>query len=168
MSELRLIHQDEAIAIGAQGNVLYIVWLGAIEPAGVDRLSAASKDLARAHPAGIVHLNLIATGIGLTALDDEARRRIGALLEDPASGLVASAIAYTETGFLAATVRGVLAGLALLARGGPKLRFFGELHEAETWLRGELSGPGRSMPPGTITRGVASLRIALGAQGTRI
>lgn len=160
---LEIIHRDPGLALAPRGNLLFAIWTGAVTGASVDALHGASLRMSRAHPRGIAHVNLIATGSGGTALDDDARRRFFTLIRDRETRLVASATVLADGGFLAATIRSVLAGLALLAMPGLRLKFFTDVDDAETWLRDALASSSADTPdPGAIRDAITSLRATLG------
>jgi hypothetical protein len=169
MGGLEVVHRDASLALAPSQNVLFVVWTGEVTGASVQALHDASLRLSRAHPRGIAHMNIVATGSAGAGLDETARKRFFALIRDPDVRLVASATVLSDGGFLAATIRSVLAGLALLALPGMKLKFFSDVEQAETWLRAALAASSADAPEaGAVRRTIAALRDVLGPDGARI
>lgn len=131
--------------ITSTGNVLVIAWHGNATLEVVTRLEEASLQLARGHRA-IAHLNVVSQADRPAPMDEAARTRIIALLRDPAHRLAASATVFGDGGFVSAAIRGVLAGLALVAGTRAKVRFLPRLEAATAWLRTCLAEAGAPAP----------------------
>jgi hypothetical protein len=161
-----LIEHTGELLVGAEGNVLLVAWLGTPSLPGARVLANASLELARAHPTGIAHLNLIAKTSSTRSLPEDARGAILDLLNDPAHKLVASATVFGDGGFLAATIRGVLAGLTMLARTRAPVKVVASISQAEEILRSALSQGGASVPDvGVIASAAERFQAAAGARG---
>jgi len=145
------VHRDEHLAITAVENVLVVGWLGPPGLPSAIALERTSRALAPAHPAGIAHFHVVAKTTSPTSFDDAARKRIVGILHDPALPLVASVTVYGGGGFVAATIRGVLAGLTMLSRTRVKIRFVGTMDDAEAFVLDTLRAAKASTPaPGVL------------------
>jgi hypothetical protein len=136
------------MAISEVDNVLVVGWLG---PPGVQSavaLERTTRALAPRYPSGIAHLNVVAKSSSATSFEDESRKRIVGMLHDRTLPLVASATIYGDGGFVAATIRGVLASLTMLSRTPVKIRFVGSIAEAEPFLLDTLRAARATVPAG--------------------
>jgi hypothetical protein len=165
----RILHVDADGAVATEANIVLITWFGAPTLPVVEAMHRATARLAAEHPTGIAHFNVVRRAAPDKPPQEDVRRILLGMLRDPSLHLVASALVYAEQGFLAASIRGVLAGLALFARPTTKLRFFGSIEDAERWLRRTLLDGGSSAPAdGEIVAAARALQAELIARGARV
>lgn len=144
---MEYIQRDDHMAITAVENVLVVAWLGSPGIPSADALERATRLVRSRHPNGMAHLNLVTKTSSPMTFDDAARKTIVGLLHDESLHLHASVTIYEGGGFVAATIRGVLASLTMLARTPVKIRFVATLEEAEPFLRKTLGAMKSPMPP---------------------
>lgn len=117
--------------VGTVDQVLLIVWRVRTLVTAVDRIQMAYDELVANCPEGIGLLNIVEQTAPMPGSD--ARERIATFLRE-ASRVSASAVAFEGTGFRAAAVRSVVAGLALLARQAFPHKIFPTVETAAEWL----------------------------------
>lgn len=122
-------------AVGTVEQVLVIIWRVRTLVSAVDAISRAYDALIVDCPEGIGLLNIVEQTAPMPTSD--ARERIAAFLRE-STGIKASAVAFEGTGFRAAAVRSVVAGLSLLARQPFPHKIFPTLETASDWLVPEL------------------------------
>jgi hypothetical protein len=155
---VKYVHRDEHMAIGAVENVLMVGWLGPPGLTSAVALERTSKELAPKYPQGIAHFNVVAKTSSATSFEDAARKRIIGLLHDRTVPLVASVTVYGDGGFVAATIRGVLASLTMLTRTPVKIRFVGRMEDAESFILDTLRAAKVSAPaPGLLAAAAHSI-----------
>ena len=151
-------YRDAHVAISAVENVLMICWLGPPNLASATAFERATRTLASQYPAGVAHINVVAKTTSPTSFEDAARKRFVAMLHDPSLPLVASVTLYGDGGFVAAAIRGVLAGLAMLSRIPVKIRVVARADEAEGFVRDALQAANASAPaPGLLADAAHSI-----------
>lgn len=154
--ELRV--QGSHLTIGTVENVLIVAWPSTFDASHLDAIEREARDLARRHPRGVGHCNVIrATQVADTP-PAPLRARLGAILREPEYALIGSAVVYQGTGFAAAAMRGVVASVMMLAGAGQKLHVVSSSDDADVWLRAALTRAGvGGPPPGLISRATDGL-----------
>lgn len=146
------------MAIASVESVLIVGWLGPPGLSSAIALERTTRALAPRYPAGIAHLNVVVKSATPTTFEDAARKRIIGILRDGSLPLVASVTVFGDGGFVAATIRGVLASLTMLARTPVKIRFVATLDDAEPFLLDALRAAKATVPkPGALVAAAHSL-----------
>ncbi len=146
------------MAIGAVENVLLVGWLGDPDRSSAEALRDTTNVLRSRYPDGIAHLNVVAKSSRPQTFDEPSRKIIIDMLHDTSLRMCGSVTVYGGGGFVAATIRGVLASLTMLTRIPVKIRFVATVEEAEPLLRKELGAHGAPVPlPGVLVRGYGEL-----------
>jgi hypothetical protein len=134
------------LVIAPVRQVLVVLFRGASTVADIDAIHQASIELARAHPGGIGHLNLVAPGPDSGPIDERVRERLLTMMRDERMALRVSSVVYPGGGFQAAMIRGILSGLVLLSRTTAKIRVHSSVDAAADWLVDTL-GPANAPKP---------------------
>ena len=113
VQELTLYEHDDQHGVGVWRNVLIAVWRKDTRADAVEGVSAVLTELTRRHP-DVALLQVIEEGA--TAPDSDARRALSTMLRQHGGAIRCSAVVYEGDGFRAATLRAVVAGIALLGR----------------------------------------------------
>ncbi len=129
--DTEIFHVDHDHASARCGDVLVIVWRGTTTKVAVQRLRERLASLGKARHAGIGLLTIVEAGAVLPS--NEARDHLARMLRE-AHQVRASAVCFEGDGFRAAAVRGVVAGLTMLARQPFPHKVFSTLELAGAWL----------------------------------
>ncbi|HEX5101634.1 MAG TPA: hypothetical protein VFV94_19115 [Polyangiaceae bacterium] len=113
VQELTLYEHDEQHGAGVWRNLLIVVWRKETRADAVEGVSAILTAVARRH-SDVALLQVIEEGA--TAPDSDARRALSTMLRTHGGAIRCSAVVYEGDGFRAATLRAVVAGIALLGR----------------------------------------------------
>lgn len=133
--EPQLYYADPDVALCSARNVFVVIWRVNTTVAAVQRVDQTCEQFAAAHPDGIGHVTIVEQSAPMPPND--ARDRLALYLRE-STHIKASAVAFEGTGFRAAAVRSVVAGLALIARQPFPHKIFPTLETASDWLIPEL------------------------------
>jgi hypothetical protein len=123
---------------------------------GVAALRAAIGQVARESAEGLRLLIVVEPGASMPPA--ESRAGIAAFMRDYAKNIRATSLAFEGTGFRAASVRAVVAGLNVLANHPFPYKVFATIGEALWWPPMASRGPGT--PPALLAELVERFRAA--------
>jgi hypothetical protein len=137
-SSLRTLSAEDGIAIGEIGPVCVVIWREAVIARRVQRLATAILQVVeqKGHGAGL----FVVIEATCERPDDEQRQALIAIVASHEDKLKHMAVTIEATGFRAALVRSVLAGISLIDR-RPGRRFhrvFGDVNAGAAFLRQHL------------------------------
>jgi serine/threonine protein kinase len=139
-AELRLVDEHPDVKVGRASGLVVIRWRGTPTPSSVAFLDAA---LARAIPQH--RTRPFAVMPVLDALTGQpqrdARERLAAVMTRYDDAIYAAAYVVLGTGFQAATVRGAITALMLMARPTHVTKVFATVADAIDWLATNRSAP---------------------------
>lgn len=150
-----VVASEPEFAISALGPALLLVWRARPTVVGVRAAREAMTRLSDTHSEGIGLLVVLERNAPLP--DGLAREAMLSAVRSLGSKLLVMVALHERTGFAAATVRSVIAGLALVTRALP-LAVTATESEACARLSTELSHRGASLGAGTLLAALRSLR----------
>jgi hypothetical protein len=146
-----------AVTFAAWHNVLIELWTGNASAAEVRLVATEKRKAARAWPAGAGTLSIVS--VLKVSLPPDVRRAVEETVREMPAEIVAVAHAVESGGFVAATLRGLTAGLALIIRQRRPVRFFDELAPAARWLLQTIpAAPGTTVTTRDLMEAVEALR----------
>ncbi|MET0387426.1 MAG: hypothetical protein ABW321_15765 [Polyangiales bacterium] len=127
---MKALRQTEDYTTAVSGPLVVQIWHKATTVQGVDSLSLALAGQLKTHKSVFVlHVTMTTQ-----APDGAARDRIRQITGDYSERTLASALVFEGMGFGAATVRAVVAGIALVARHPFPYRVFAYVGAALEWF----------------------------------
>jgi hypothetical protein len=123
---------DRDHIVGWWRDVHFIFWYGETRMPAVHALREDLQRMVESRPGGIAAFVLVAEHVALPA--GSARTQLARLLREHAPSIRASCVAVEGSGFRAATVRSVLAGMSFIVRPGYPHRVTDSLIASADWL----------------------------------
>jgi hypothetical protein len=157
VQELAVHGCDAEHGVGVWRNLLIAVWRKETRAGAVDGVSAVLGELAQNHR-DVALLQVIEEGA--LAPDPDARRAISNMLKQHGSVIRCSAVVYEGDGFRAATLRGVVTGIALLSRPLYPHVVFASAISAINWTARHFSQEGPAWAE-QVRNAVDELRVTL-------
>lgn len=153
-----LVHCSENHAIGYCGPMILVAWRRLTTSAGVVHLRDVHQRVAPLHPGGVGLLTIIEANA--PAPDATVREELARYMADSAAVLKSSCVVFEGTGFRAAMVRSVVAGLTMLARQPFPHRVFATVDEGIAWWCGSLALTAHlELDPVLLREAVADFRL---------
>lgn len=121
------------------GDTFIIIFHRNTTVPGVAALANAASRFAEARPNGIGTVTIVEETAPMPPSD--ARAALAKALDDHSERVRVSAVAYEGTGFRAAAVRSVVAGLTMVARQPYPHKVFATVEEAMVWMAPQLPSP---------------------------
>ena len=160
--EPQLYHVDHDMAVGSGSNVLVIAWRDRTTLSGVELCNAYFQAACRGQGNIFALVTIVENGAKLP--EARERKRLAELLSDSSDWLQVSTLVFEGSGFLAATIRGVVTGIALMANHSFPHRVFESISEAARFIVREQR-PNNSAPfvVGGVEAVVSGLRRQIAA-----
>lgn len=140
-----IYYESAAVRAGHWEDLLFEVWL---KPGNADDLRAMGDYQKRAARSSAGRMFVTCTSIrldGILAVNDEMRAIIADTQKALRGSMKANAIIMATSGFAAAVVRGILAGVMLTRGSSPPYKIFASLEDAAPWVASQMS-PIRGRP----------------------
>lgn len=161
MSEARFIH------LGRGGSVLYGgcegIWVMAMfaTPTKADMLLArpALEVMAKECPKGFPTLTWVLPEAGYR-MDHDARQAASDVTKEFDALVLAQATLIEGTGFQAAAVRAIIAGIEVMSRSSGATKVFADLSTSVAWCAGLRPQPS-GVPVVSIVQAIAAMRTTL-------
>jgi hypothetical protein len=154
-----VLARDPGFALAQCRHAFVSVWT---QPSTIDSLSAVrqcEESLAREAPDGLVVLTVMTgTAFAIGTREREEAQRLAQRFDKTTQ---AAAYVIEGSGFRAAAMRAVLAGLQLLARTSHPVRVFSDVPTAVEWLGGRARPP---IAPDDLADTVEQARAAIGRE----
>lgn len=158
----RVLHCDEAIAVGEVGHVCVVIWRGAVTKAPFEWQRAALADTVQRYPHQAGFLCIVEARAEPPA--EELRSASSKMILAHGDRLACVSTVVEGGGFMAAIARGVLSGMILVARNRKTpVRVFATVGEAAQWMAEHVSIP--SIPE--FTTNVETIRSRLSPPARR-
>lgn len=129
--------------------------------AGVDLLDQKCEAFAKTRPNGIALITIVEENAPMPP--SEARDALAAFLGRQSASIKVSAVVYEGSGFRAAAVRSVVAGLTLMARQTYPHKVFATAEEGITWMAPQMPTPTAA---NEVVRMLISLRESIAQRRT--
>ncbi|MDD9942280.1 MAG: hypothetical protein OXU20_14635 [Myxococcales bacterium] len=154
--------QDTNHIAGSYENVGIVVWHHETTPEAVTNLATMLWQLADTREEAKIGLIQIVEA-KCAPLSSDARQAIGELLQSGASRIECSTVVYEGQGFRAATVRGIVTGLAMFTRTSFPHHVFATVPAAIQWHVAHLRRTNPRLSETGLVGAVAALRNKLSA-----
>jgi hypothetical protein len=151
-----LQYLDEDIGIGTAKDVFVVVWRERTTLETVARACSEFQSYANSWGRELAMMVVVEEHAKMP--DPGAREAIASFLATASDKLVIAALVYEGQGFVAASIRGVVIGLTLLARQPYPYRVFASVGEAAQWFFENENRIGRRFSAENITSDVMTLR----------
>lgn len=127
-----VLERGAGVLYGACAGIWVMILFA--EPTVTDmRLARPSlRTMSRRHPLGFPTLTWVLPEAGVS-MENEARKTAAQITDEYAKAIVANATLIEGTGFRAATVRTIVAGLDMMSRSASAKKVFAELLPAVAW-----------------------------------
>jgi hypothetical protein len=136
------IVRGETLALTTVRQVVVVRWTAADSADDVEQMHRVSDALAREHPRGIAHMNVIDVPPNQMHRPSEpAREAMVRMLANRQVPLRAASVIFPHPGFQAAVVRSILGGLLLLSRTPTRARVHASAREGAEWIA-SMMAPG--------------------------
>ena len=160
--ETRVIRATGDYALGLWENLFIVLFRVHTTVEGADDIRETGMRLGEEHPNGIGMLTIIEQHA--PAPDGQARAKLADLMRN-ADYIKASGVAFEGSGFRAAMVRSIIAGLSMIARQPYPHRVFSNLPDTLDWLIPELNQRSDSnLSRGTAERAIGGFRADVNAR----
>jgi hypothetical protein len=129
----RLIHGDDALAVGEVGAICVVVWNGKVTAEPFEKQRAGLAEVVARHPEGAAFLCLVQS----TAKppEDDLRKASSQMIQAHVGRLKCVACVMEGEGFKAAINRGAVAGMVLLLRDRKlPVSVFAKVDAAADWM----------------------------------
>ena len=162
---LERVQRGSSVLYGACGGI-WVMTLFARPTEGDMRLARpALEAMSRAHPAGFPTLTWVLPEAGYS-MDNDARIAAAEVTQAFERAILAQATLIEGTGFQAATVRAIVAGLDLMSRTSGARKVFSDLTAAVEWCVARRPPAARTgPPPADVASALVSMRRSLAAPG---
>lgn len=137
----RILSEDDGHVAAMCGPLFVVVWKRAITVPAVSSLGMAMREAARAAPGGRVGtFSVVERGYALPSAT-ERQEMVAAIRLNPIAFVV---VVYEESGFVAAAIRGILAGASLIGGSAMPVHFSSSVADGAQWVETSQSGFGSS------------------------
>ncbi len=140
--KVEVLERTDDYTIASWERMVFLVWASRATGSGIDRVHAVLQDFAPRHPAGVALLNVVPPQ-PTRPPDELTRAALERASRNPVPGVKGIGTLYEGSGFIAASVRSVVARVQFV-RTGERLHFFGKPEEAAAWaatlLAAEITG----------------------------
>lgn len=137
---VEVLERAEGYTIALWGPVELLVWNQRSSAQGIDHAYAALAARAGAHAGGMVLVNVVPRQ-PTRPPDEETRAAMRRAMASPVPALRGVCTIHEGEGFVAASIRALVARLAM-SRAGVPFRFFRDANEAAAWAAELLRAPG--------------------------
>lgn len=160
--ETRIIRATGDYALGLWANLLIVLFRVRTTVEGADDIRETCAQVEKEFANGIGMLTIIEQHA--PAPDGEARAGLADLMRN-AGYIKASGVAFEGSGFRAAMVRSIIAGLSMIARQPYPHRVFSNLTDTLDWLIPELNDrSSQNLSRGTAERAIERFRSDVNAR----
>ncbi len=161
MATAEILHSDPDQSLATWNDILVLIWHVNTTKQGVDRLDSTCSAFAKTRPNGVALVTIVEENAPMPPA--EARDAMATFLGRQSAVVKASAVIYEGSGFRAAAVRSVVAGLTLMARQTYPHKVFATVDEGITWLAPLLPVPASKADVVTM---LTALRESIGQRRT--
>ncbi len=137
--EVELLERTEDFSVAGWGRVLLLVFRTRSTAEGIERLHALAPSWAAAPPGGVVLLNVVPPQ-PVRPPDEAMRAALRRAIQDGSPEVAGVGTIFEGSGFVAAFVRALMAGLQRHS-GGLPMRVFRSAAEAAGWAAELVDGP---------------------------
>lgn len=162
MQQAEVITSVPDQSVATWGDAFIIIFHGNTTVPGVRAIDEAVTAFTRARPNGIGIVTIVEETAPMPPSD--AREALVSALEAISGTVKVSAVAFEGTGFRAAAVRSVVAGLTMVARQAYPHKVFATVEEAMAWMAPQMPNPTSSRELSDVIRELRQ-RIAASAKG---
>lgn len=156
-AEIKVSSPDQSLATWQDAFIL--IWHHNTTVAGVMALERAVEEFAETRPNGIGLVTIVEESAPMPPGD--AREALAKFLERASHCIKVSAVAFEGTGFRAAAVRSVVAGLTMVARQSYPHKVFATVEEGMAWMAPQMPSPTSAQQ---LSEVIAELRRTLSAK----
>lgn len=159
-----LHHVDHDLAVGEAANLLLIVWRDRTTSTGVDECFGFFRQAFSNRGREFALVTIIEPSAKLP--ESRERKRIAELLTEASDRIQVSALVFEGSGFLAAAIRSVVAGITLMAHQSFPHRIFESVHDAAHFIeRRQLANNPAPFVARDVELAVANLRQQVATRG---
>jgi len=151
-----LHYVDDDVGVGTARDVYVVVWRKRTTVEAVARAKAVFDTFAATKGRELANIAIVEANGKMP--EPAAREALAAFLASARDKTVISALVFEGRGFVAASIRGVVVGLTLIARQPYPHRVFSSVDEAASWFADEEKRIGKPFSPDTIVKDVMNLR----------
>jgi hypothetical protein len=152
----KIVHQDDHFFAGTFQNMAIAVWEDETLPTNVRLLREMVRRLGGEHPGGIGLVQVV--GAHHPHIGPDARNELGVLLKASAPYIRCSTVVFEGTGFRAAAVRGLVAGLVMLSRVPFPHQVFATLEAAVDWQVAHMRTINPALGRPALTEAIEDMR----------
>lgn len=156
MRNAEIKHSDPDLSLATWGDAFLLIWHHNTTVTGVSTLERTLNAFAAERPNGIGLITVVEESAPMPPSD--ARDVLAQFLERASSHIKVSSVAFEGSGFRAAAVRSVVAGLTMVARQSYPHKVFATVEEAMTWMAPQMPSPTTAKE---LSETVAATRAAL-------
>lgn len=155
-NDVRLVHLDNDMAVGTGNDIYVVIWRDRTTSEGVSVIAKTFSEYAKSHSREVALITVIEPKARMPSA--ECRAALARTLAATSPYVLISAVAFEGEGFVAASIRGVVVGLTMLARQTFPHRVFKTVAEAADWIESERFVIHKDFKAYEIRSQVASLR----------
>lgn len=156
-TDAEVLYCDSDVALGAAGDVFFILWRDRTTVEGVSHLRRTFDEHTRSFGRELALVTIIEAKAKMPS--PGSREPLAEWLRDAGSKILISGIAFEGNGFLAAGVRGVVVGLTMLARQPYPHRVFKSVELATQWMEAGEPRVGKHFDAKVLQRSVSKFRM---------
>jgi hypothetical protein len=157
----RIVHQDGHCLIATFENVGIAIWIDDTERKSVQLLGETLRRLANDYPQGVGLVQLVAEDH--PPLRSETRAELNLMLRRGTGYIRCSTVIFEGTGFRAAALRGIVAGLVMLARVPFPHQVFAKVEAAADWQLAHLRPTSPQLLDTDLVGAITALRARVRA-----
>lgn len=156
MRDVRLVHSDPDLTLGASADLFVTIWRRRTTLSGVETLRSRLSEYAYRRSKEIGLLTIVESSAKMPA--HGTREPLAQVLSSVSDQVLISGVAFEGEGFLAASVRSVVVGLTLIARQPFPHRAFKDVEDVSRWFEAERFAIGKHFDARGVERVVAQIR----------
>lgn len=159
MRTAEIKYSDPDMSLATWEDTFILIWHRNTTVSGVTTLERSLNEFAPTRPKGIGLVTVVEESAPMPPSD--ARDALAQFLERASSHIKVSAVAFEGSGFRAAAVRSVVAGLTMVARQSYPHKVFASVEEGAAWMSPQMPNPTSAKD---LSEAVAELRQRLKQQ----
>lgn len=153
---VRLLHLDRDVATGCDDDLFITLWRERTTIEGVRIVARTFTEYAEDRARDVALLTVIERQAKMPS--PGSREPLAGFLRDAGSNVLISGVAFEGDGFIAASIRGVVVGLTMIAHQPYPHRVFKDIVESSRWIESERTSIGKHFDAKRLQRFASAFR----------
>jgi hypothetical protein len=164
--DVRMLHSDSDLSIGCANDLFIILFTDRTTVQGVQCIANAFEEYSKGRSGcDVAVITIIERRAKMPS--PGSREALAQVLKDISSHVMISGVAFEGDGFVAASIRGVVVGLTLMARQPYPHRVLKNVFEVSRWIESEYGSIGKRFNGRAIERAVSTFRDRVARLGVQ-